>query len=150
MTPTHGFRSKVDWWLILILLSILGIPMAVQWGQLTAGSVPSSLWTPMVVVAALAIAFVPIRYVIEGETVSIKCGIIGWEHSAFHVQEVLSIKESYDVLAAPALSLDRLSVDLGFRGQLLISPKDKAGFLRALAELDSRLRPENGSLIRSS
>jgi hypothetical protein len=149
MDAPNVFRSKIDWWLFLILLSIPGIPMAAVWTR-AAGSLPLSLWTPIIIVALLVIAFFPIRYVIEGETISVQCGLLGWEHTAFHVNEVQSVQPTYDILASPALSLDRLNVDLGFRTRIMVSPKDKAGFLRALQTLDPELRHVNGSLIRGA
>jgi hypothetical protein len=148
MDATTVFRSKVDWWLALILFSIPGVPMLVRWTRFDTGSLQPSFWIPVIVAAALLVVFVPIRYVIEGETISVQCGVIGWEYTAFHVREVQSVRPTYDILASPALSLDRLSVEMGFRGAILISPKDKAGFLRALEKLDSQLRLQDGSLIR--
>ena len=104
----------------------------------------------MAVVGMVFVGFFPMRYVIEGETVSVQCGLIGWECTAFRVQEVRSVRAAYDILASPALSLDRLSVDLGLRGEIMISPKDKAGFIRALESLDPHLRLQNDSLVRDA
>jgi hypothetical protein len=150
MDAATVFPSKVDWWLVLILLSIPGIPIALQWAELASWSPPSSFWTPIIVVTLLVIAFCPIRYVIEGETVSVQCGLISWEYTSFQVQEVQSVRPTHNLAASPALSLDRLSIDLGFRAGILISPKDKAGFLGALAELDPQLILRDGSLVRSA
>ncbi|HYI92445.1 MAG TPA: PH domain-containing protein, partial [Bryobacteraceae bacterium] len=69
-------------------------------------------------------------------------------YTAFSVEEVQSVRCTHNPLASPALSLDRLSIQLGFRGNILISPRDKAGFLNALGALDPGLRPVDGSLIR--
>jgi hypothetical protein len=147
MDAPNVFRSKVDWWLFLILASIPGIPMAAVWTS-AGGSPPLSLWTPLIIAGLLVVAFAPVRYVIEGETVSVQCGLLRWEFTAFHVKEVQSVQPTWDILASPALSMDRLDIDLGFRPRILISPKDKAGFLRALQGLDPELRPVNDSLIR--
>ena len=143
------FRSKIDWWLFLILLSIPGSQIAIGWTKFAAGSPPASFWIAVAVPVLLVIAFFPIRYVIEGGTVSVQCGLIGWEYTAFPVKDVQSVRSTHNSLSSPALSLDRLRVDLGFR-EILISPKDKAGFLRALEKLDSQLRPLDDSLIRET
>ena len=144
-----SFRSKVDWWLVLILVWIPILTSLPQLQRLALGGSPnSSAWLSLLVVAGVVLALFPTRYVIEGETVSIKCGVIGWECDAFRVQDVQTVEESHDVLAAPALSLDRLRIDLGLRRDIVISPKDKAGFLRALAAIDAQLRPVDGSLVR--
>ena len=150
MTSPNVFRSKIDWWLVLVLLSIPGWQIVMGWTKLAAGSPPVSLWIAIVVPALVVIAFFPIRYVIEGETVSVQCGLIGWEYTAFRLEDVQSVRSTHNPLASPALSLDRLKVDLGFRGEILISPKDKAGFLRALGALDPQLRTLGDSLIREA
>jgi hypothetical protein len=148
MDAPLAFRSKVDWWLILLLAGIPVIPLAIEWND-GGRSSPAFFLIPAGIVALISIVFFPIHYVIEGETISVRYGIMRWEYTAFRVQEVQSVRPTFNPLASPALSIDRLSVDLGFRGKLLISPKDKAGFLRALAQLDPQLRPQDGSLLRS-
>jgi hypothetical protein len=144
------FRSKIDWWLVVIVLSIPGWRIATDWTKLATASPPASFWIAVGALAPLVIGFFPIRYVIVGETVSVQLGLIRWEYTAFRVEDVQSIRCSHNPLASPALSLDRLSVDLGFRGNLLISPKDKAAFLRALGTLDPQLRLLGSSLTRET
>ena len=144
------FRSKIDWWLVVIVLSIPGWRIATEWTKLATASPPASFWIAIGMLALLALGFFPIRYVIEGESVNVQLGLIGWEYTAFRVEDVQSIRPTHNPLASPALSLDRLSIDLGFRGNLLISPKDKAAFLSALGTLDPELRLLGGSLIRET
>ena len=119
-----------------------------EWMRRGIATPPVSFWVLVFVLALLVIAFIPIRYVVEGRTVSVQCGLIGWEYVAFPVDEVQSVRSTHNPLASPALSLDRLSIELGFRGRILISPRDKAGFLCALGALDPKLRPLDGSVIR--
>lgn len=154
MSSPDVFRSKVDWWLILLILVIPGWPIAKEWTERGTGYPSHSFWLLMAVLAAvlafLMIVLIPIRYVIEGRTVSVQFGLIGWEFTAFSVDDVQSIRPTHNPLASAALSLDRLNVDLGYRGNILISPKDKAGFLRAVESLNPQLHPLNGSLIRAT
>src|SRR6185503_12225157 len=98
------FRSKIDWWLVLLLLGIPGSQIALQWTSAANWPPPPSFWIAMAVVALLLIAFFPIRYVIEGETVSVQCGLIGWEYVAFRVDEVQIVRSTHNPLASPALS----------------------------------------------
>jgi hypothetical protein len=88
--------------------------------------------------------------VIEGNTVSVKCGFIGWEYAAFSIRDVRSVRPTHNPLASPALSLDRLRVELPIHGDLLLSPKDKAGFLQALTQINPALQLHNGSLVRAA
>ena len=148
MSPPNVFRSKIDWWLILLVFGVPGSQITNEWLRRTTGNPPVSLWIMLFVLAIGLIAFFPIRYVVEGRTVSVQCGMIGWEYVAFPVEEVQSVRSTRNPLASPALSLDRLSIELGFRGRILISPREKDRFLRALEALDPELRPVEDSLIR--
>jgi Bacterial PH domain len=148
MSPPNVFRSKIDWWLILLVVGVPSLPRAIEWVRGPTTIPPVSFWILMFVLALVVIALVPIRYVIEGRTVSVQCGMLGWEYVAFSVEEVQSVRSTHNPLASPALSLDRLRIELGFRGNILISPQDKAGFLSALEVLDPDLRHLDGSLVR--
>jgi membrane protein YdbS with pleckstrin-like domain len=145
-----SFRSKVDWWLVLLVLALPGWRIATEWAQSGALQPPNALWVALSVLAIVVIALIPTKYVIEGRTISIQCGLMAWEFTAFPVEDVQSVRPTHNPLASPALSLDRLKVQLASRRSILISPKDKAGFLRAVAALDPRLRPEDHSLVRSA
>ena len=148
MSPQNVFRSKIDWWLILLVFGVPSLRIANEWARGATGNPPVSFWILLFVLAIGVIAFIPIRYVVEGRMVSVQCGMLGWEYIAFPVEEVESVRSTHNPLASPALSLDRLSIELGFRGRILISPRDKDRFLRALEALDPELRPVDDSLIR--
>ncbi len=143
------FRSRIDGWLVLLLVGLPGWSVAQEWMSRGRHAPPASLWIALAVLALLAIALVPIRYVIEGETVIIRCGLIRWEYAAFQIGDIESIQATHNPLAAPALSLDRLRVSTGSRSYL-ISPGDKAGFLEAVLRIDPSFRLERHSLIRNA
>jgi hypothetical protein len=144
------FRSKVDRWFILILVAIPGSPIAYEWINRGVGTPLTALWVALAVWAFIMVALIPTRYVIEGRTVSIKCGLAGWENCSFSVDDVQSVRPTHNPLSSPALSLDRLRVDVRFFGPVLISPKDKAGFLHALAGLNPQLHLLDGALVREA
>jgi hypothetical protein len=64
------------------------------------------------------------------------------------VDEIESIRPTHNPLSSPALSLDRLNIELHTGRNILISPKDKSGFLQALMTLDPRLQRSDRSLVR--
>src|SRR5688500_19832473 len=105
-----AFRSKVDWWLVLLVLAVPGWQIAADWARRRGGHPPASLWVMLALFALMGVALVPTRYVIEGRTVSIQCGLIAWEYTSFPVEDVQSIQPTHNPLASPALSLDRLKV----------------------------------------
>lgn len=150
MSSPNVFRSKIDWWLVLLVVAAPGWPIANDWISRGTAAPPPTFWFTLAIWGSIVVAFIPTRYVIEGRTVAIRCGLTCWEFLAFSVDDVQSVRPTHNPLSAPALSLDRLRVDLGFHGSTLISPKDKAGFLQAIASLNPQLQPLDGSLIRAT
>jgi hypothetical protein len=64
-------------------------------------------------------------------------------HQWVDARSIEHVRPTRTILAAPALSLDRLEVGGGF-GSVIVSPLDKMGFLRALKRAVPRLRLEGG------
>lgn len=144
MEATNIFPSKVDWWLVALAALVPGLQIVLYF----TGRTPArSLWILLGVVAFMALFLFPIRYVIEGRTVLVKCGLIRWNFTSFVVDEIRSVEPSTNPLSSPALSLDRLRVSLRTR-DVLISPRDKTGFLHALEALDPHLQRRDSSLAR--
>jgi hypothetical protein len=145
MDVANVFPSKVDWWLVALAAFVPGLQIVLY----LIGRTPArSVWIILGIVAFMAVVLFPIRYVIEGRTVLVKCGLIRWNFTSFAVDEIQSVRPSRNPLSSPALSLDRLHVSLRTRN-VLISPKDKTGFLHALEALDPDLQRRDGSLARS-
>jgi hypothetical protein len=49
---------------------------------------------------------------------------------------IRKIKETNNPLSSPALSLDRLWIDYGKGAAVMISPKDKEGFIRHILQIN--------------
>lgn len=131
---------------MLVLLLIPATPVAARWKQ--GGEFPAGAFLLAIAVeVVLVVALIPVQYAIEGRTVVIRCGLIRWEYTTFSVDDILSIRPSRNPLSSPALSLDRLKVILASGNDLLISPKEKSGFLRAIEMLRPELRLQDGMLI---
>jgi hypothetical protein len=67
-------------------------------------------------------------YVIAGDALSVRCLLF---RRTIPLALVTKLRASRDVRASPALSLDRLEVVYGTQS-VLISPKDKRGFIHAI------------------
>jgi hypothetical protein len=141
-----AFRSKVDWWLAALVIVAAEFGPASVW----ISGEPFPFWLALSTTAILvliAVLLVPIRYILEGRTVRIRCGVPQWQFGSFAVDEVQSVRPTHNPLSSPALSLDRLRVDAGMN-TWLISPKDKRGFLKALVNLDAGLQFDGECLVR--
>ena len=86
------------------------------------------------------------RYTLRDDTLLIQCGPFRYR---VPLTEIDAVCPSRNPLSSPACSLDRLLITWkGGRKRILISPDDKAGFLRDVARLCAHLRAEGEGLIR--
>lgn len=130
--PRETFRSKVDRWLVLVLgaagiLAVVAVGAAFQTGE-------------MPLLAALAILLFAVglptwilattRYDLSNELLVVRSGPFRWR---IPLSEITSVATTRNPLSSPALSLDRLRLEYGKGRALMISPRDKDEFLRALA-----------------
>ena len=126
------FRSKIDLWLLIVLVAAAAFPLTQAMAALRHGS----SWIPHVLIFGLlgGLFFwllLSTRYTVNQDTVVVQCGPFRWR---IPKNEITQIVPSKSILSSPALSLDRLRIDYaGGRKSILISPKDKDGFLKDIA-----------------
>lgn len=130
------YKSKVDWWVVFVPFFIIGAELLLfvarhMWiGIIILGLVTSFILT----------IFIRTIYVITGNTLIVTCGFI--INYRIDIGKIYSIKSSSSFESAPALSIDRISIhynDDNGRSYVLISPKDKNGFIKALQEKNSAI-----------
>jgi Bacterial PH domain len=76
-------------------------------------------------------------YVIDHQQLKIKSGFL--VNLTIHIDHIHEIKETKNPLAAPALSLDRLAIYYNKADVVLVSPKDKNGFIKHLSEISPQI-----------
>jgi hypothetical protein len=85
-------------------------------------------------------------YTLTDKTLLIRCGPFRYR---VPLVEIDSVRPSRNPLSSPACSLDRVSIKWnGERKRILISPSEKAKFLRELGGRCPQLRPEGEGLVR--
>ena len=99
------FKSKIDYWLVGTMYLMTLIPtipaliFAFSWVLIAL----------VVIILAFATSLIfKTKYMIENETLSIKCGILPIEK--YNIQQIRSIKTTNTILAAPAASLHRVEI----------------------------------------
>lgn len=133
------YRSKVDWWLGLLLGGTVGymvvlaiIPVVngegVQW-TITI----SSLFMLLIILPLFAV-----KYVLYSDHLFVSCGIYGKIRIPYNA--ITSMKETHNPLSSAALSLDRIQIDYvenGYHQMVLISPVRKKEFMKKIEEYRS-------------
>jgi membrane protein YdbS with pleckstrin-like domain len=142
--PTAAFASKVDAWLAVLLLgSVVAVLVAVgaAWPRAAAPSAVAVLAATLALGAGLPLWIVASTgYRIEDGELLIRSGPMRWR---IPVQNIRRIEASRSWLSSPALSLDRLRIHhcraTGRMRQVLVSPRDRQGFVQALQRLNPNI-----------
>lgn len=119
------YPSKVDGWVgaALVLIPAALLLEAIFLRSALVGTIAFS------VLIVYALVVFPTNYTIGPDALIVRSGVI---RSSIPYQEIQAIRASGSWLSSPALSLDRLEIAYG-NSRTLISPRDRAGFLRELS-----------------
>jgi hypothetical protein len=127
------FKSKRDPWLVVVIYLNSFICFLASAYVLTEG-----VSAPNIIIATLTSfiggifpiwLIISLRYMIDRKMLSITCGPFSWE---IELSSIRSVEPSNEMTSSPALSLDRLLIVYGVGKAVLVSPKDKEGFIHAL------------------
>ncbi len=147
--PAQWYRSKVDWWLALVLcvppVASVSVCIAlVQAGKMS--ELPIGIGSLLLVVAIYFGLVFPMRYGLDNTHLIVRFGIC---RQRIPLAGVLEVHLTHNPLSSPALSLDRLHVQYGpgFFKAFMISPADRDHFLDDLAQ-KAGLKREGDRLVR--
>ena len=133
MAPKR-FKSKIDRWLLYLLIMVMIFEVVVMGAAATQAESPLEatilIVAALVIVALLGSMLIGTHYTVDGNTLRIACGPFRWK---VPVDAIESVEPTRNPLSSPALSLDRLRIQYGKR-RILVSPADKAGFLKAIGQ----------------
>jgi hypothetical protein len=127
------FRSKVDWWLRLLLgLAIAGEFVAIGIVILERMDPVATTVTILACLAGLALfasVLLGTVYTVDRGMLRVRSGPFRWK---VPIESIIAVEATRSPLSSPALSLDRLRIRYDQRRQIIVSPADKAGFLKAI------------------
>lgn len=130
---TIRFQSKVDRWLAAVLIFAM-LAMLATLVTMTVEVIrnPALLVALIAVILGIVlIAWIGLAtyYEIDRTTLKVVSGPLRWR---IPLADITAVEETRSPFSAPALSLDRLRIRYGDRHAIVISPKDKAKFLKKL------------------
>ena len=135
------FRSKVDTWLVLVVVAALVVLAAALVSMVVAGASLAAIALFLGVMTAVmlftGLIFTRTWYEIDARELRIVSGPFRW---TIPRESIRSVEDSRNPLSSPALSLDRLRIRYGDKRWILVSPEDKKGFRKALGEASGRVR----------
>jgi len=147
------FVTAIDTWLGVMMagcvLCAIALPVAHLTGMMGQGQPwsPAVVFLPLVIMSLSLILAVPCFYEIEGDTLVVRSGLL---RRRIPVRAIESVRQTTSMVSAPAWSLDRLEILYGRGHRVLISPRERSGFLRALQAAAPQLEWEGGDLAASA
>lgn len=128
------FKSKIDRWLLYLLIAVMVFEVVVM--GVAATQARDALGATVLIVAALVIValigsmLIGTHYTVDGNTLRIACGPFRWK---VPIDAIESVEATRNPLSSPALSLDRLRIHYG-RRRIMVSPADKTAFMKAIGQ----------------
>jgi len=126
------FKSKIDKWILIcfalsLLACLLGTSVMIKVGG-TANYVIAAV---ILIIGAGFPAWIlaSTKYLVVDGDLKIISGPFSWN---IPIQSITSIQETQTAITSPALSFDRLEITYGEGKAILVSPEDKATFIRKL------------------
>ncbi|SNZ00321.1 PH domain-containing protein [Flagellimonas pacifica] len=127
------YKSKVDLWLfLLILLNFLAVFyfLSKEWSWIAA-------IINVGVMGSILYLLFNISYDTKGEDLLVNYA--AFYQKRIKISAINRIKETRSPLGAPAASLDRLEIWYNTHSSILVSPKDKIGFIEHLKALSPKI-----------
>jgi hypothetical protein len=121
------YKSKIDWWLIILILILFGYPIV--------DGILSKEYVLSLVFGLILIIFFflskTIQYKIDGENLVI------WK-TKIDIKTIRKIYRTNNPLSSPAMSLDRIAIVYNKFDEVLLSPKERDEFINELLKIAPR------------
>jgi hypothetical protein len=142
------FVSKRDAWLVAVLWAASLVDFGVAaWLWLGLEGAPAPVAPLLVLAGAFQLhVLYATDYRFEGDALRIRASFFRWR---VPLAAIDAVEPTRNPLSSPACSLDRLRIRYG-KKQIMISPLDRPGFLRALAQRAPQLEPSGEAARRRS
>ncbi len=127
------YPSKVGWRLLIIPVLFLGVGIYYTVNKNLSRDVAIQTG----ILLFLILIFYSISYEINERFLIVKTFF--WFKAEIPIDSITGIAETSNIISAPAASLDRLEIFYGKFDSVIISPKDKTGFIEHLKSLKPKI-----------
>jgi hypothetical protein len=125
------YPTAIDAWVVVVTLLAIGsaLAQAVYLFPVSPSGAFVAISVAVLVAGAIGTLTFPCEYVLEADHLLVRSGLVRWR---VPYRTITAMAASRSPWSAPALSLRRVRIDHA-RGVLLVSPRDRTGFMAALA-----------------
>ncbi|TXN35701.1 PH domain-containing protein [Flagellimonas hymeniacidonis] len=117
------YPSKISYGLLLF---VLAVPIGTIF-PLISSQRWFAIGVNLCIVTFILILFFNLFYAIDEEWLYIKLGLVLIKK--IDIQSIIMMSETRSLISAPAVSLDRLEIIYSKHKSIIISPRDKSGFI---------------------
>lgn len=132
MSQPLTFKSRIDTWVLVVTLGLVSIAVLGTDSLLATESVYGWIGAGVVVVLGILLPLwilVYTGYELGDEQLRIHCGPFRW---TVRLDEIANVAPILSASKSPALSSNRLQLELGGGRSIMISPENRDIFLRSL------------------
>lgn len=122
------YKSKIDWWLIILILVVFGYPIVD--GILSKEYILSLIFGLILIVFFFLSK--TIQYKIDGENLVI------WK-TKIDIKTIRKVYRTNNPLSSPAMSLDRIAIVYNKFDEVLLSPKEREEFINELLKINPNI-----------
>lgn len=142
------YKSKIGTGIVIFIVIVLGLSIY----PMIQEGIWEGLLTIVLTAAFIAYVFLQTFYIIDGDILRVKCGFL--MNRSYEISRIIKITETNNPISAPAASLDRLEISLDNGKSVIVSPKQKSGFIEELQRRNPKitvyLKPKNNSQLRGN
>jgi len=127
------YPSKISYGVVILIMSaFIGASIPI---------ISPPLWSGLIIII-LAFGFIThlfltTHYLIDGSLLVVRSGLV--VNKGIDINSIRLVSETNSIIGAPAASFDRLRIDYGKHGSILIAPKDKSGFIEHLTSINPNI-----------
>lgn len=135
--PDKVYRSKIDIWVFAIMAICLGALAIGMIAALAKGDMMhlvQRFFVTLGLAGFLVWILIGTHYTLTARNLVVRAGPMRWTIAIDQITGVATEGGFFSLRSSPALSFDRVAVRYGDGKRLLISPADKAGFMKDIAD----------------
>ena len=132
------FRSKVSYGTLIVIFIFFFAPIII--GTINNGITKNFFVLNGILIpiyAFILYLFLSTDYTIDKGKLKIKSGFV--YNKYLNIEKIKSITKTNNPISAPAASFDRIEIHYGKFNSVIISPKDKIGFIKELININPNI-----------
>lgn len=132
------YPSKVSYGLLIFIFVIFFAPFIFDLINNGLGQQVLSILVFLLILYCFILhMFFQTVYTVENRELKIKMGFFSFR--SININEIKKISKTNSILSSPAASFDRIEIEYGEFGSVIISPKRKLSFSRELVQLNPKI-----------